>query len=137
MWRHHAECFGCGATNESGLRLEFTTLPGPELRATVTLGARFCGPPGLVHGGILATVLDEALAQLPPALGVVALTRELSVRYLRRVPVGTTAEVVARVRARSGRTLELVSSLVGRDGKVLAEASGTFEEIDPGSLAPR
>lgn len=134
MFQHDERCFGCGEHNAAGLRLRFGALDDQSISATFATDERYVGPPGLVHGGILATLLDEALARLPPALGIVALTSELHVRYRRRVRPGTTLCVVARVVARSERRLALAARLTDESQQVVAEADAVFQEIDPASL---
>jgi uncharacterized protein (TIGR00369 family) len=129
---HDDQCFGCGSQNDHGLRLRFVS-EGDAIAADVRFDQRHLGPPGLVHGGLIATVLDEALAQWPPRLEMLALTRELSVRYERKVRPDTPLRVTARVLARAGRTVELEAELREPDGRRVAYARAVFETITPRS----
>jgi len=132
---HHDQCFGCGAANAHGLQLRFAPEGEDAIAAEVRFDERHLGPPGLVHGGLIATVLDEALAQWPPRLELLALTTELSVRYERKVRPGTPLRVTARVVARSGGTLDLEAELCETAGRRVAYARARFEAIAPGSTA--
>jgi uncharacterized protein (TIGR00369 family) len=129
---HHEHCFGCGPDNPLGLKLAFASAGEHEVTAEISFDERHVGPPGIVHGGLIATVLDEALAQVPPRLGLLALTRELSVRYERKVRPGTALTVTARVLARAGRTLDLEAELREASGTRVAHARARFEAIAPG-----
>ncbi len=72
-------CFGCGLENRTGLRLHFFTDDDKNVVCHLRLAARFAGPPGHAHGGIIATLLDEAMSKSTRARGIVALTRHLEV----------------------------------------------------------
>jgi uncharacterized protein (TIGR00369 family) len=90
-------CFGCGPTNPAGLRLSFTeTDEGVEVEYTVP--SHLQGATGIVHGGILATLLDETLCMTAYAkAGTPVFTGELTVRYLRPVPTGAPLRVRGRI----------------------------------------
>ena len=90
-------CFGCGAGNQRGLRLQFfETDDGIELEYTVP--AHLEGAPGIVHGGIQGTLLDEVFCMAAYArCGVNVVTGELTVRYLRPVPTATPLLVRGRI----------------------------------------
>src|SRR5690242_3093872 len=89
-------CFGCGPDNPQGMRLKFRIEDGPVVRATFSMAHRYQGPPHGVHGGIIATLVDEAMGKLSRVDKVVALTAELTVRYLRPVPLGRKIMIEAR-----------------------------------------
>ena len=81
-------CFGCGAANEGGMKLTFEQ--DHERRKIVgrfRLGGQYQGGGGMMHGGIIALLLDEAMGKLNRFHDVRAVTAELSVEYLRPVPV--------------------------------------------------
>src|SRR5262245_48901138 len=135
MLAHHEHCFGCGSQNELGLKLRFASTGEDAIAAEVRFDERHLGPPGLVHGGLIATVLDEALAQWPPRPDLLALTPELAVRCERKVRPGPPPQVTARVVARSGGTLDLEAELRETAGRRVAYARARFEAIAPGSTA--
>ena len=81
-------CFVCGPDNPEGMRLTFTL---DEERSTFicefNLGDRYTGPPGHCHGGIIASILDDAMGKVNKLRHVVALTKEMTVEYLKPVPL--------------------------------------------------
>src|SRR5712671_7280514 len=81
-------CFACGKNNPDGMRLRFTY--DEERNCYVCrfrLDKRYTGPPGHCHGGIIATILDDAMSKVNKLRHVVALTREMTVEYLEPVPL--------------------------------------------------
>ena len=82
------DCFGCGPDNEAGLRLKFVADPQSE-RSSAASGSTSdsTGPPAHAHGGIIATILDEAMGKVSKLRGVVALTGSMTIDYLKPVPL--------------------------------------------------
>ena len=120
-------CFGCGPGHPTGLRVRcFKTDEG--VLVPILIPRRYEGPPGVAHGGIVATYLDETLAgAVVRATGRVAVTGELTVRYLRPVPVETPVVGHGRVTDDHGRYLEVEGRLERLDtGEVLATARARF-----------
>ena len=128
-------CFGCGPNNPEGLHLSFTIDREVHTAATtVLLDERYQGAPGYVHGGIIATLLDEAMSKLNRPLGVLAMTRQMDVSYLRPVPIRTELLVKSRFLHRDGRKLFHEAELLGPDGEVLSRCTGLWIVIDPSLL---
>ena len=95
------------------------------------LAKRYQGPPGYAHGGIIATVLDEAMGKVNKLRHVVALTKEMKVEYLRPVPLGKPIVVEGwEVRVRGRRHLN-AAEIRNEKGDVLAQSRGVFIAIDP------
>src|SRR5581483_6448171 len=87
-------CFGCGKDNLHGMHLRFSL--DRERRRFVCnfrLTRRYTGPPGHCHGGIIATILDEAMSKLSKLRDVVAATSQMQVEYLRPVPLSRPLRV--------------------------------------------
>lgn len=126
-------CFGCGKDNPEGMRLRFYF--DEEKRhfyAKFRLGHRFTGPPEHAHGGIVATILDEAMGKVNKLRSSVALTRAMSVEYLKPVPLYKPLVVEAREkRAPRGRKHVNVAEIRNAKGDVLARGEATFVRIDP------
>ena len=125
---HH--CFGCGLENRTGLRLRFYVDGTGQVVSPVRVAKRFQGPPGHAHGGIIATLLDEAMSKANRARGVVAMTRHLDVEYLRPVPVGTPLRLTARHVGGEGRKHRCEAELADGKGTILSRAKGLFIAID-------
>ncbi|MFT4112049.1 PaaI family thioesterase [Silvibacterium sp.] len=96
-------CFGCGEANRTGLRLRFLVDDEGTVICRVKIPARFEGPRGHVHGGVIATLLDEVMSKANRVRGVVAMTRRLEVDYLRPVPLRTPIEIIGRHLRADGR----------------------------------
>jgi acyl-coenzyme A thioesterase PaaI-like protein len=126
---HHELCFGCGQANLFGLQLEVEPRDDGSVAGRFFVKQDHQGPPGVAHGGILATALDEAMALLVHHEGIHALTTGLEVRLRAPAPVGTFVDVTAEIEARDGRRLELVA-IARNDSREIATARGTFVEVE-------
>lgn len=131
-------CFGCGSANPEGLHLEFVidAADPNAITATsvVTMQRVHEGPPGHIHGGLIATLLDEAMSKLNRPLNVLAMTRSLSVDYLRPSPLYVPLKLVGKHIKRDGRKILHTADLMLEDGTVLAHGEGFFLVIDPAML---
>jgi uncharacterized protein (TIGR00369 family) len=123
------ECFGCGVTNPAGLHLEFFLTEDHSVVSMPVVPRAFDGHPGYLHGGIIATLLDEAMSKSVRARGSVAMTRHMEVDYLRPVPSGVPVRIEARVTHHEGRKRWSEARIVNADGTVLAQSKGLFVEI--------
>ena len=128
-------CFGCGLENRTGLRLRFFVDSNNNVVSHLRLAARFAGPPGHAHGGIIATLLDEAMSKVNRARGVLAMTRRLDVDYLRPVPLGKPLTLIARHTGTTGRRNYIEAQLADASGEILATAKAIFVTITPDLLA--
>lgn len=131
-------CFGCGPANPQGLHLVFTTESSAEATiatAHLQLDRLHEGPPGYIHGGIVATLLDEAMSKLNRELNVIAMTRHMEVDYLHPAPLFQSLVLVSRHLSREGRKIFHQAELQRTDGTVLARAKGVFIVIDQAMLA--
>src|SRR3954464_1387644 len=128
-------CFGCGKDNPEGMRLKFYL--DEKRRRSVgrfRLPTRYQGPPGHAHGGVIATLLDEAMGKINKLRQVVALTKTMEVEYMRPVPLGKPIVVEGyEVRVR-GRKHTNAAEIRNEKGAVLARSTGLFIAIDPMKL---
>ncbi|WP_107408048.1 MULTISPECIES: PaaI family thioesterase [unclassified Streptomyces] len=128
---HYAHCFGCGGEQPHGLHLEARADEGVAVTAEFTVTADHQGAPGLAHGGVLATALDETLGSLGWLLRVIAVTGRLETDFVTPVPVGSVLHLEARVTAVHGR--KIYSTATGRiggpDGPVAVRADALFIEV--------
>ena len=125
-------CYACGARNPHSLGLIFRR-EGEEIVADFTPDARYQGFPGVVHGGVLATLLDEALERYSVTAGRWLMTARLEVRYRQAAPVGRPLRIAARLVSARARALVAVGTIALADepGSVVAEATGTFLPLPP------
>jgi uncharacterized protein (TIGR00369 family) len=95
------------------------------------LSRKYTGPPGHAHGGIIATILDEAMGKVNKIHNVVALTSDITVQYLKPVPLNKPLRVEGREVGVRGRRHINAAEIVNVRGEVLARSRGTFVAIDP------
>ncbi len=87
------------------------TFEGERLRGTGALPTAFVGPPGTVHGGVVAMVLDELLGAVNACLGLGAFTGTLTIRYERPTPIATDLEMESWVERTEGRKVFTVGAI--------------------------
>jgi len=122
-------CFGCGAANPIGLHLLFSLAEVGTVVCQVTVPDTYEGPNGYVHGGIIATLMDEAMSKAVRAQGFLAMTRHMEVDYLRPVPSSTPIRIEGLFVRSEGRKHFTEARILAADGKVLAKAKGLFVEV--------
>ncbi|SMC41214.1 PaaI family thioesterase [Sporomusa malonica] len=117
-------CFACGPHNPIGLKLTFieedntyitTFIPGPEHQ----------GYDGIVHGGLVSTLLDEIMARYLYAKGLSAVTAKLEVRFRHPTPIGQELTVSGWITGQRGKMYELAGKITLPDGTVTAEGKAT------------
>jgi uncharacterized protein (TIGR00369 family) len=124
--RPQSFCFACGPDNPHGLRLRFTRTEQGEMIADWTPDAYTEGFEGIVHGGIVSTVLDESMAKAVISTGEEALTVELRVRFRRHVVAGKAVRVRGWIAARKRRVIEAEATLCDDEGTEFAHAWASF-----------
>jgi len=128
-------CFICGRLNPVGLKMDFYTIRPGQVRADITIPAHFEGYPGVVHGGIVAAILDEtggrAFMQDPVRFMV---TAQLNVRYRQPVLSGIPLVVLGFVGKTRGRVSQAVSEIQDAEGHVLANAELVLVDIPESKL---
>ncbi|MDI3341920.1 MAG: PaaI family thioesterase [Sphaerobacter sp.] len=122
-------CFGCGEGNPIGLRLAFYRHGERGVRAVFTPQREHEGYHGVTHGGILSTLLDEAMSWAVLSDGRLAVTARMDVHFRRPVPVGQPVEVVAEVVRDRGRLVETRGEIRDEAGRVLVSATGAFARV--------
>lgn len=124
-------CFACGKDNPIGLKLEFTW----EKEAYTTYFTplpEHQGYDGIVHGGILSTILDEVMGRMFFVQGEQVVTAELQVRFRQMVKVGQELFFRAEMIKDRGRIIEVQATACFKDGQVAADAQGKFMRIRKG-----
>lgn len=121
-------CFACGPRNEHGLRLKFFhDQRTDEVFATFRPEEHFCGWPGIVHGGVQCTLVDEvSFWAMFNETRKIALTARIDMVYMKKVPSGRILDVRAKIREIRGRRAEVDSVIRDEDGTKLASAAVTY-----------
>jgi uncharacterized protein (TIGR00369 family) len=128
-----ARCFGCGQGNERGLRLRFRRTGPGAVEAEYEAPEYFAGAPGVVHGGIQAALLDEALGFAAHAADAgqdfELVTVEFSLRYRRPAPSGAPLRIRGRLLRREGRDYWVAGEIVDTSDGLLTEAEARWRRI--------
>jgi uncharacterized protein (TIGR00369 family) len=124
-------CFGCGQANPSGLHLEFLLAEDSSVVCLALVPDTFEGPQGYLHGGIIATLLDETMSKAVRARGFTAMTRHMEVDYLRPVPSSTPIRLEGHVTRNEGRKHWTEARILDAERTVLAIGKGLFIEVRP------
>ena len=124
-------CFGCGQANPTGLHLEFLLAEDSSVVCLASVPDTFEGPQGYLHGGIIATLLDEAMSKSVRARGFTAMTRHMEVDYLRPVPSSTPIRLEGHVTRNEGRKHWTEARILDAERTVLAIGKGLFIEVRP------
>ncbi len=115
------KCFACGPNNAIGLHLNFEKNAQKKSAYTkLAVSNDFCGWSGILHGGIISTILDEAMAHACFAANIPCVTGELVVRFKKPVPTEKEIEIFGQIDEVRGRLI-YCSAKIMREGTVLAE----------------
>jgi acyl-coenzyme A thioesterase PaaI-like protein len=124
-------CFVCGRENPYGLHLEFyETAPG-EVVVDYIVPEQFQGYPGVVHGGVVAAMLDEVTGRVhmggyPPRF---MFTGRLNIHYHKNVPIGKPLRIIGRAGKSRERTAIAIGQIFGPDGELLADAEAILVNV--------
>ncbi len=125
-------CFVCGENNPNGLKIKFQVDREKQaIRATFTFEPIYQGWDGVVHGGMICTLLDEATANLVYHLGFNAIAASLEVRFKHPAPILQPLVVSGEITEVHKKLVKAKASLTGEDGKVLATGISTFLKQNP------
>ncbi len=131
-------CFVCGRQNPYGLHLDFFTEAPGVVTAAITVPEHFQGYPGVVHGGVIAAMLDEVTGRVfmgadeNPRFMV---TAKLDIRYRKPVPTGKPIRLIGRAGKDNGKIASATGEILDADGKILAEVEAVYVNIPEQALA--
>jgi uncharacterized protein (TIGR00369 family) len=122
----YGNCFVCGENNPKGLRLSFEIDKEKQtLKTTFIASSTFQGWDGLVHGGIISTLLDEAMAKLIYELGYQAVTAFLEIKFKKPAPILEPLIVFGEIMEVSKRLIRAKAHVAKVDGTILATGNST------------
>ena len=124
-------CFVCGLENPFGLHLRFYETGPGEVTAEFTAPQHFQGYPGVVHGGIVAAMLDEISGRAmmgsdPPRF---MFTARMEIRYRKNVPLGQPLRLVGRAGKDRGSTATAIGAIYDVEDELLAEAEVLLVDV--------
>ena len=118
-------CFVCGTANSAGLKLTFRgNESSHEVEANVVFPAHLQGWRDTVHGGLLATVLDETMIKAASSIGIKCVTAEITVKYRKPATTGVPYFASGRVLESRGRLFTAESRIHDGSGQIYAQATG-------------
>jgi acyl-coenzyme A thioesterase PaaI-like protein len=124
-------CFGCSPTNPIGLQLSFRT-SGEQVEADFIGRDDHCGVPGVVHGGIVMTAIDEAMGYVIHSVAdSISVTKSASTDFRRPVWVGAAHRVRARIDRIEGADVFASGEVVDANGKICARGRAHFVTLSP------
>ncbi len=130
--RKNDACFVCGKNNAAGLHADFEVdIADRSIRGTFRPRPEHVGWQDIVHGGIIASLLDEAMVKLAAHLGMPAVSAEMTIRYKAAATPGDEIMVRGRI-VDSRNRLILVEASAGRGTTVIAEARGKLLKVRNG-----
>ncbi|MCK5140367.1 MAG: PaaI family thioesterase [Thermodesulfovibrionia bacterium] len=121
-------CFVCGPKNPIGLKLNFH-FNGKSIKTQFTPKKEHQGYLNIVHGGIISTVLDEAMVKLALAMNIPAVTASMEIRLRRALNVGETINVEAEILKNTKKTLETYAKATTEINIVIADAKGKLIKV--------
>lgn len=123
-------CFVCGPTNPAGLKLQFQGDQSSSTAETeVVFPDHLQGWRNTVHGGLLATVLDETMIKAAAAAGIKCVTAELTVKYKKAAATGVPYKVSGQVLDSHGRLVMAEGVVRDASGEVYALATGKMFKV--------
>ncbi|MBU1627725.1 PaaI family thioesterase [bacterium] len=121
-------CFVCGKENEWGLKLDFE-LKDNKLIAEVVFDERFQGFKGIIHGGIVGTILDEMMVNLAVRLGLNAVTAEIKIRLKKPTYAGKIYRFEGEITGERKRMVNAIARSFDSEGNIIAEAEGVLVKV--------
>jgi len=125
-------CLVCGLKNPFGLHTSFFELDNNELLAIFKPREEHQSYPGRLHGGIISTILDEAIGRaimIHSEGDIWGVTVDLQIRFKKPVPLHEELRVIGRITKDSSRFFEGTGELLLQDGSIAAEGRGKYLKI--------
>lgn len=126
-------CFVCGLENPVGLQLKIYQVEAGVIETTFTAPEHFQGYPGVLHGGIVATILDEISGRAhmgdDPSAPRFMFTAKLEVKYRKNVPTGQPLKIVGKAGKTKGKLAEGWAGIYDQAGTLLAEANTLLADV--------
>jgi acyl-coenzyme A thioesterase PaaI-like protein len=126
----HKYCFACGEKRSdlSSLQLTFAVVSENRVACQLHLGDGYQGYTGVMHGGVISTLLDSAMTHCLFAKDIEAMTAKLNIRFIKPVPINHKILLEAEV-CSNRRCVYNLTSAISLDGEVLAKGDAKFITI--------
>ena len=126
----HGSCFVCGKSNPKSIGITWQLEPGNHIFASFKFSTFQQGPPGFVHGGASAAVLDEAMGLAVFYSGFKVVTANLSIEYRKPIPLGETITIQAVMSGKTERRILALGEIILPDGSVAVSTKGIYAEVN-------
>lgn len=123
--QRYSNCFVCGDKNDIGLKLDFYEKDG-KARVEFTPTKNYEGYKGILHGGILSTLLDEVMIKSILAKEILTVTSQIEVKFKKPAIIGEKLIIEGEITGERGRLILTEGKVFKEDGTVVAEAKGKF-----------
>lgn len=121
-------CFACGVDNPISLGLDFKKSGNNKVSALFVPKEVHQGYNNIMHGGLISTLLDEAMAKVLSLNNILALTAKMSVRFNQPIPIGENLEINAEITKNKTGLYFTEAEVKNSEGKVFASAQAKFME---------
>jgi acyl-coenzyme A thioesterase PaaI-like protein len=133
------QCFVCGLENPIGLKMQFYISGQGEVTAEYTVPEQYQGYPGIVHGGVVASMLDEVLGRAHMVGGNsdnsrFMYTARMTVRYRQHVPIGEPLRIIGCALKNRSNSATSKATIYNSEGEILAEAEGLLIDVPSDTL---
>ncbi len=123
-------CFGCGEGNSRGLQLQLKFDPDTKTAfGEYSAVQELEGPPNIIHAGIVAAILDETMITVNKYMDTVALTGELTIRYLQPAFINENLYIRGWYVKKNKHMIENRAEIENEIGKIVARAKGKYMEV--------
>lgn len=127
-------CFVCGVENDYGLKLDFYQNGEGEVVVETLVSEKYQGYPGIVHGGIVASLVDEVLGRVHMGLNEskqprFMYTAKLTIQYRQPVPIGKPIKIVGQAIKSKKRTAISTAKIYNAKGETLVDAEAVLINI--------
>lgn len=122
-------CFACGSKNKKGLKLKFFQ-ENDHAVAMFDCPRDYEGYSGLIHGGIIALLMDEAMAHAIINQGLIAVTAQMHTHYRNPMKTGSKVKVRAWIKAAKTRTIQTAAQIENPDGSIVASAEAIYIVVE-------
>ena len=122
----YKDCFICGDQNKTGLQARFFELEDGSVVSEFVADRRFQGYKDILHGGVLAAMLDEVMIKAVLARGTLAVTAEIVIKFKRPVMTGQRIKLTGRITEESRRITRTIGNAVDESGLEVASAKATY-----------
>jgi acyl-coenzyme A thioesterase PaaI-like protein len=126
----NGSCFVCGKSNPKSIGIAWQLATGNHIYASFEFSDFQQGPPGFVHGGASAAVMDEAMGLAVFHSGYQVVTSNLSIDYRKPIPLGKTVKIQAVMSGKTERRILALGEILLPDGSVAVSAKGIYAEVN-------